>query len=103
MPKRWQKSVSNSLGTSSQAADLLRVRDRGARACRVCKEIERHLLVVSDRRECGVLICSGGWIAHDDRLEHQEAYDRSDDNGMFAERLPHEPRPEDEEVLSRQS
>jgi hypothetical protein len=71
-------------------------------AGRTGKQAERHLLVVPDRRECDILVSSSGWIAHDGKLEHKEADDRRDDNGMFAESFPGEPRPKDEGVLVRQ-
>ena len=75
--------------------------DCGVRAGRVGEQIERHLLVVTDRCERGVLVRSSGWIARDDKLEHIEVRDRCNNDGMFAERLPHEPRPEDEGALAR--
>src|SRR5260370_13597210 len=74
--------------------------DCGGRAGRVGEQIERHLLVVTDRCERGVLVRSSGWIARDDKLEHKQARDRCDNDGMFAERFPSEPWPEDEGALA---
>src|SRR5260370_22011737 len=79
------------------------MRDCSVRAGRVGEQIERHLLVVTDRCERGVLVRSSGWIAHDDKLEHKKARNRCDDDGMFTERFPNEPWPEDEAALSRQA
>src|SRR5215472_15188197 len=79
------------------------MRDRGGRAGGVGEQIEGQLLVVTDRRQRGVLVRSGSWIARDDKLEHKEARDHCDDDGMFAERFPNEPRPEDEGALARQA
>src|SRR5260370_3477263 len=79
------------------------MRDGGGRAGRVGEQIERHLLVVTDRCERGVLVRSSGWIACDDKLEHKEARDRCHNDGMFAERFPSEPWPEDEGALARQA
>src|SRR5215470_9560978 len=67
---------------SSQPVDLLQMREGGACAGRVGEQIERDLLVLSDRCERGVLVRSSGQIARDDKLEHKQARDRCDDDSM---------------------
>jgi hypothetical protein len=72
-------------------------------AMRASRVIERRLLVVTNWFERGVLVRSIGCIARDDRLEQKEAHDRCNNDDMFAERFPNEPRPEDEGALGRQA
>src|SRR5258708_34243443 len=96
-----EAEYSNNPRDRSQPGDLLQMHDCSGRAGRVGEQIEGHLLVVTDRCECGVLVRSSGWIAHDDDLEHKEARDHRDVDGMFAERFPNEPGPEDEGALAR--
>ena len=70
---------------------------------RIGQQSERRLLAVAARCKRSVQVRPGGRIARDDKFERKEARDGGDDNGMFAERFPSEPRPEDEGALPRQA
>src|SRR5262252_3079041 len=95
--------VSDRPSGSGEPGDLLQMGDCSMRAGRTGEQVERRLLVVTDRCQRDVLVRSSGWIARDDELEQKEARDHCDNDGMFAERLADEPRPEDKGALARKA
>ena len=55
---------------------------------RVGEEVERHIPVVADGRERGVGVGRCRGVARDGNFQQKQPRDRSDDDGMFGERIP---------------
>src|SRR5262249_19647766 len=85
-----------------QLVDLVYVRNRCTRPCRLGEQIKPYIVIVADRREGQIRIGVRVGITRDGPLPQQKAHNHVDGDRVRAERMPHKWRPEDPQSFTRQ-